>query len=450
MLIKNRKKLATDSLRKAAVDIIEAGIESVLPEKLISFAVNFDPLNKLLQVEGNEYDTSTGRIFVIGGGKAANLMAKTIEQIIGYKNITTGIVNCKSTKGSTRKIKIIKASHPVPDKNGIEGVRQMLSLKKNYSINERDMVICLISGGGSALMPCPATGISLEDQQNITTLLLKSGADIHEINTVRKHLSRTKGGKLGEYFSPARIVSLIISDVVGDDLGVIASGPTYPDSSTFQDAYNILEKYNLIKRAPPTINYYIRLGCTGLIEETPKSLNNCDNHIIGNNRVALEAMSAKATELGFNPLILTAEQKGDTEETAFSRAKEIIYGKYDNYNAILLGGETTPTVPEKSGKGGRNQHYAAVSILAMKEYPGNWLVASVGTDGSDYLSDVAGAMVTCESAGIAESRGLNVRSYIDSFDSHMLLKKLGGSLIETGNTGTNVSDIILYLLQKSL
>jgi glycerate-2-kinase len=312
------------------------------------------------------------------------------------------------------------------------------------------MVICLISGGGSALMPCPATGISLEDQQNITTLLLKSGADIHEINTVRKHLSRTKGGKLGEYFSPARIVSLIISDVVGDDLGVIASGPTYPDSSTFQDAYNILEKYNLIKRAPPTINYYIRLGCTGLIEETPKSLNNCDNHIIGNNRVALEAMSAKATELGFNPLILTAEQKGDTEETAFSRAKEIIYGKYDNYNAILLGGETTPTVPEKSGKGGRNQHYAAVSILAMKEYPGNWLVASVGTDGSDYLSDVAGAMVTGESAGIAESRGLNVRSYIDSFDSHMLLKKLGGSLIETGNTGTNVSDIILYLLQKSL
>jgi glycerate 2-kinase len=449
MLIKNRKRLATDSRRKAAVDIIEAGIDSVLPEKLISSAVNFNPYNKVLQIQSHEYDTSPGRIFIIGGGKAANLMAKTIEQIIGYKNITAGIVNCKSIEGSTRIIKTIKAGHPVPDKKGIDGVKQMLALKKNYSINERDTIICLISGGGSALMPCPSIGISLEDQQNITTLLLKSGAEIHKINTVRKHLSRIKGGKLGEYFSPACMVSLIISDVVGDDLSVIASGPTYPDASTFQDAYNILEQYNLVKRAPPIINYYLRMGCTGLIEETPISLNNCHNYIIGNNRIALEAMAAKASELGFNPLILTAEQKGDTGEIAFYRAKEISYGKYDNYNAILLGGETTPTIPEKSGKGGRNQHYAAVSLLAMKEYPGRWLVASVGTDGSDYISDVAGAMVTSESTGIAESSGLNIQSYIDRFDSHMLLKKLDGSLIETGSTGTNVGDVILYLLKKN-
>jgi glycerate 2-kinase len=450
MLIKNKNRLATDPLRKAAVDSIVAGIDSVLPEKLISSAVNFNPLNKVLQVQGNEYDTSPGRIFVIGGGKAANLMAKTIEQIIDYKNITAGIVNCKSTKVSTGKIKTIKASHPVPDKKGIEGMRQMLALKKNYSINELDTVICLISGGGSALMPCPATGINLEDQQNITTLLLKSGADIHEINTVRKHLSRTKGGKLGEYFLPARLVSLIISDVVGDDLSIIASGPTYPDSSTFQDACEVLERYNLSNRAPPIINAYLRLGCTGLIEETPKSLNNCNNYIIGNNRLALEAMAAKVSELGFNPLILTAKQTGDTSETAIARAEEIIAGKYDDYNAILLGGETTPAVPEKSGKGGRNQHYAAVSLIAMKKYPGSWLVASVGTDGSDYISDVAGAMVTNESSGIAESKGLNVQSYIDRFDSHMLLKKMGGSLIETGNTGTNVSDVILYLLGNNI
>jgi glycerate 2-kinase len=446
MLIKNRKRLATDSLRKAAVDIIEAGIDSVLPHKLISSSVSFNPQSKVLQVLGHDYHTSQGRIFVIGGGKAANMMAETIEQIIGYKNITAGIVNCKSTKSSTRKIKTIKAGHPIPDKKGIDGVRQMLALKKNYFTNEQDSVICLVSGGGSALMPCPATGISLEDQQNITTLLLKSGADIHEINTVRKHLSQTKGGKLGEYFSPARIISLIISDVVGDDLSVIASGPTYPDSSTFQDAHDILKKYDLLKRVPPVINHYLRLGCSGLIEETPKSLNNCHNCIIGNNRIALEAMAAKASEMGFNPLILTAEQKGETGETALSRAKEIIDGKYNDYNAILLGGETTPAVPEKSGKGGRNQHYAAVSVLAMKEYPGKWLAASVGTDGSDYISDVAGAMVTDESSDIAESTGLKVQSYIDRFDSHMLLKKLGGSLIETGSTGTNVSDVILYLL----
>jgi glycerate 2-kinase len=448
MLIKNKNSLAITPLRKHALDIIEAGIASVLPETLLESAVAFNPQNKILTVKNIEYDISDGRIFVIGGGKAANLMAEAIEKIIGYENITAGTVTSKNADRSTQKIEVIEAGHPLPDERGIEGIQEMLEMKRGYTINEADTIICLLSGGGSSLMPCPVPGISLEDKQIITGLLLKSGADIYEINTVRKHLSKIKGGRLGKFFSPAQVISLIISDVVADDLSVIASGPTFPDSSTFQDAYQVLIKYNLLPMTPVNIVSYLRLGCAGFIEETPKSLTNCHNHIIGNNRLALETMASKAGELGFDPVILTSEQKGDTAEVALARAQEILDGKYNNHTAILLGGETTPKITDNTGEGGRNQHYAAVSLIAMMKSPGKWLVASVGTDGSDYLPDIAGAIVTDDSLKTAIARGINVQSYIDRFDSYTLFEKLGNSLIETGSTGTNVSDVMLYLLKK--
>jgi glycerate 2-kinase len=448
MIVKNSNELATTALRKQALKIIEVGIERVLPRTIMRSAINYDVASKSLKMKGVTYSATQSRIFVIGGGKASGLMAEALEDTVGIENVFAGIVNCKGGGYRTKRVRVIKASHPLPDKRGFNGVMQMLALKEKFSINENDLVMCLISGGGSALMPCPVDSISLEDKQGTTELLLKCGAEIHEINAVRKHLSRIKGGRLGKFYSPVKVVSLIISDVIGDDLDVIASGPTYPDSSTFQDTHDILEKYDLISRIPESVIAYIKRGCRGEVAETPKSLTNCDNHIIGNNRLALEAMAQKAEELGFTPLVVTAEQKGDTAEAAFMRAKEILEGKYQGYDAILIGGETTPKLPEYAGKGGRNQHYAAVSMLAMNSYPGYWVLASVGTDGSDYLPDVAGAMVDNNTLLRATSRGIAVKAYVDNFDSNTLFKKISGTLIITGNTGTNVSDVMLYLLSR--
>jgi len=445
-MIKNRDELATTELRRQALDIIEAGIERVLPENIMKSALSYDPAGKSLKVNNAAYQVADGRIFVIGGGKASGLMAEALEETLGANNILAGIVNCKGGTYRTKRIKLIKAGHPIPDKRGLNGVRQMLDLKDKHSIIDKDLVICLVSGGGSALMPCPTSNISLEDNQKTTQLLLNCGAEIHEINAVRKHLSGIKGGLLGEFYSPTNVVSLIISDVIGDDLDTIASGPTYPDSSTFKDAYDVLEKYGLTATVPKSVLSYLKMGCRGEVLETPKKLTNCHNHIIGNNRLALEAMANQAEELGLKPLIVTTEQKGDTAEAAYLRAGEILEGKYQGYNAILIGGETTPKLPDNAGRGGRNQHYAAVSMLAMKSYPGYWLAASIGTDGSDYLPNVAGAMVDNETLLRATFRGIEVKEYIDRFDSNTLFKKIGGALIITGDTGTNVSDVMLYLL----
>jgi len=445
LIIKNREELISSELRSRAVNLIEAGINSVLPANLMQASLRYDDRKKKLAVQGSSYDVSRSRIFVTGGGKAAGLMAEELEKIIGAGSITAGIVNCKSDGYNTGKISVLKAGHPIPDSAGIRGVRNMLAMKARYSIGRDDLVICLISGGGSALLPFPVSGVTLKDKQNITQLLLRCGADIGEINTVRKHLSLFKGGNLGRFYGPAKVISLIISDVVGDDLGMIASGPTVPDPSTFNDACHVLEKYGLVDKASQNAIDYIRRGCRGLEPETPKSLDNCDNYLIGNNRLALEAMAEKASDLGLKPCIVTAEQTGDTAEVAYAIARDFIAGKYRGFNVVLIGGETTPRLPENSGRGGRNQHYAAVSMLAMSQCPPPWLVASVGTDGSDYLPDVAGAMVDDRSLDMALASGINVEDYIARFDSNTLFQKMGKSLIITGPTGTNVSDVILYL-----
>jgi glycerate-2-kinase len=449
MIIQNKRELATTELRRRVLDIVEAGISRVLPANIITSAVKYDPARRILTLNKDRYDLSRGRIFVIGGGKASALMAQTLESVLSPENITDGVVNCKSKHGQTSKIKMLEAGHPVPDENGLKGVAQMLALKNRYSIDENDLVICLISGGGSALMPCPVPGVSLKDKQEITELLLGCGANIHEINAVRKHLSRTKGGGLGKYFSPAKVVSLILSDVIGNDLDVIASGPTCPDASTFSSAYKVLQKYGLLSRAPEAAVNFITTGCQGKVKETPKSLANCHNYLLGDNSLALEAMSRTAAGMGLSPFIVTAEQEGETTAVARLRAGEILSKKYASYKILLIGGETTPQLPENAGRGGRNQHYAAASMLALAEYQGKWALASVGTDGSDFLPDVAGAIVDHDSLPQAQARNIDVPSYLARYDSHTLMKKIGHSLIVTGSTGTNVGDIIVYALGEA-
>jgi len=445
MIIKNWNALATNELRKKALDIIEAGITSVLPPNIIKAAVKYSATSKTLFINSDTYSTSGGRIFVIGGGKASSLMAEALEAIIQPENITAGVVNCRGSHYNTSKIEVITAGHPIPDGRGIDGVSEMLDLKRRYSINERDFILCLISGGGSALMPYPVYEVSLEAKQEITRLLLDSGAEIGEINIVRKHLSQVKGGQLGRYYLPATVISLILSDVIGNDLSVIASGPTYPDSSTFSGACEVLERYHLLSRAPKSVIDFLRKGCLGEVVETPKALDNCQNYIIGDNSLALEAMQSRAKQMRLAPCIVTGQQQGDVNAVAVARAEELLNMKYAEYNAILIGGETTMTLPSSSGRGGRNQHYAAVSMLAMEKYQSEWVVASVGTDGSDFLPDVAGAMVDQNSLDIARNKGIDVKSYIETCDSNTLLGQIGNSLIITGDTGTNVGDIIVYL-----
>ena len=223
-LVKNKTELVTTELRKQALELIEAGITAVLPQNIMKSRLNYDLTSKILTINNDSYNLSSGRLFIIGGGKAAGAMAKTLESIIPPDDICAGVVICNTGDHRPRKIEILEAGHPIPDQRGQNGVRKILEIKDEYSITEHDLILCLLSGGGSALMTYPVEGVSLNDQQKTTELLLASGAEIQEINIVRKHISKIKGGKLGSYFSPATVVSLIISDVVGNDLSAIASG----------------------------------------------------------------------------------------------------------------------------------------------------------------------------------------------------------------------------------
>ena len=447
MIIKNCSEIGSTPLRRYAAEILEAGIKAALPSNIIPKAFLYYPENRILAVNSGFYNLDK-RVFAIGGGKASGRMAQAIEQILPESILTGGIVIDRSSDFDTKKIKVLTAGHPIPDSRGVRAVKEMLSLKEKCKIDEYDTVICLLSGGGSALMPYPAEGITLADKQSVTAKLLSCGAEIAEINTVRKHLSRVKGGQLGHYFAPAKVITLIISDVIGNDLSTIASGPTYPDKTTFNDALVILEKYDLIDKLPLNVITLLRNGEEGKNPETPKQLDNCDNYIIADNRLALEAIKQKAAELGFNPFVITFEQKGETTAVAVNRAFEVLNGKYGEYEALIIGGETTPVLPEKCGIGGRNQHYVAASISILQNLPGEWLVAAMGTDGSDYMPGIAGAIADNDTVQTIHERSLDIESYICHYDSNALLKSAGNSLIVTGDTGTNVGDIMLYLLKK--
>ncbi|MEA3398310.1 MAG: DUF4147 domain-containing protein [Patescibacteria group bacterium] len=447
-IIKNYNQLATSKARKNVLNIIEAGIKKVHPHNLIEIAIQYNETFNSVTVQNNTYDIIKGRIFVIGGGKASGFMAEKLEEIIGAKNITVGVVNCTKDDYQTEKIKIIKASHPLPDKKGVKGVEKMLELKNKYKINKKDLVICLISGGGSALMPCPVEGIKLKDKQLTTQLLLESGADIREINIVRKHLSKAKGGQLAVHFAPAQVVSVIISDVVENNMDVIASGATVADPTTFRDAYAVLSKHGLLEKIPQSIRRYIEQGVHGKAEETPKEVSNCNNYIIGDAATAMETMALEAKKIGLKPLIASCELVGETETVAIEKARDIASGDYESFDLVLFGGETTPKLPANYGRGGRNQHYIAVSMFALRDMSRTWAMASIATDGIDYLPGVAGAIIDDNSLSRSREIGQKTEDLIKNYATNNLFTQLGDSLINTDETGTNVGDIVVYYLKK--
>ena len=454
-VIKNYEKLIKNGLtqkdrdaRHIALNCILTALNAVNPKKAVFNNVKLR--ENLLVIGRYKFDLTEYRnIYVLGGGKASGLMAEAIEEILGDK-ITSGVINVlKGTEKmvKTKKIKINGATHPIPGEEGVNSTKAMLEIARKAG--KDDLIIALISGGGSALMPCPADPVTLEDKKIVTNLLLKCGATINEINVVRKHLSEFKGGQLAKTAYPATLVSLIISDVVGDPLDIIASGPTVPDSSTFQDAYNVLKKYNLLNKIPENIKKRIQLGLSGKIEETPKPgdkiFRNVHNILIASNRTACIAAVKKARELGINSMLLSTYIEGEARHVGAvlaGLAKEI-----HNYDTpvkkpavIVCGGETTVTVVG-NGKGGRNQELALGSALKISGLNGI-VIASVGTDGKDGTSDAAGAIVDGQTLKRAQKLGLDATKYLADNNSYMFFKKLGDAIF-TGTTGTNVNDLII-------
>lgn len=411
------------NLREDAFKIINKSIESVLPDKAVKEEV------EKLNLSGN--------VYLVAIGKAAWRMAKAAKDFLKDK-IEEGIVITKygHSQGQIEGLKIYEAGHPVPDENTIKATEKVVELVKK--LNEKDTLLFLVSGGGSALFELPVEEISLEDLKRTTDLLLKSGANIVEINTIRKHLSQVKGGKFAKLVEPAKIYSLVLSDVLGDRLDSIASGPAYPDSTTVQDVERIVEKYRL-NLSEHVIN--------ALKNETPKELNNVETRIVGSVSKVCENAQEIAKSLGYSTLILTTTLDCEAKEAGSflaSIAKEVKEKNrpLEKPCAIILGGETVVHVRGK-GMGGRNQELALSAARGISNYE-DVVIVSVGTDGTDGPTDAAGGIVDGMTVQRLEEKGINIEDVIDNNDSYHALQSIDG-LVITGPTGTNVNDLTFIL-----
>jgi glycerate-2-kinase len=453
----NKEKLIengeTSDLRRGrdlALQCLEQAVNAADPKRLIKAKVKVK--KDQLQVEGCTFDLGKFKhVYVVGGGKAGGKMAQAIEEILG-KHVTAGVVNIPyGTTQKTNVIELNEASHPVPNEAGVAGTFRIMALAEQAK--KEDLVICLISGGGSSLMPLPHEGISLKDKQALTNALLKSGAAITEINTVRKHLSAFKGGWLAKKAYPATLLNLVLSDVMGDPLDSIASGPTVPDISTFSDARKILEKYDLWLKVPVSIRKILLEGARGLLQETPKPndlvFEKVHNLVIGNNRTASLAAIDFLGSKGLNTLLLADMLVGEAKEVGKALAKLASEGfvctDTSRSLGVVAGGETTVTVRGK-GVGGRNQELALSAALNLKESE-ECVIASFSTDGIDGPTDAAGAIVDRCTLRRARQLGLDPEKYIADNDSYSFFSKLG-DLIYTEATGTNVNDVSVIVALK--
>jgi glycerate 2-kinase len=396
-------------------------------------------------------NASPGKIYVVGAGKAGAAMSRAAEEVFGER-IASGIVVVKEGYTSTggvplSRIALIEAGHPVPDQRGVDATTRLLDTVGDA--REEDLVVCLISGGGSALLTSPAKGISLEDVQETTRLLLRSGATINELNAVRKHLSRVSGGQLARSASPASILSLILSDVTGSPLDVIASGPTVPDPTTYADALEIIERYSLSSEVPGSVLERLQMGIAGQVAETPKPgdalFERVTNRLVASNVTAVEAAAGQARTLGLDTLVASTFLEGEAREVGMALAavaKEMAtYGRpVRRPGCVLFGGETTVTV-RGSGMGGRNTELALGAALALDGWGPDVVVASLATDGGDGSSPSAGAISDGTTIGRGKSLGLDAHDALDRNDSYSYWRSLGDAMM-TGPTGTNVNDVM--------
>lgn len=426
--------------------IIKAGIAAVEPATCVIRAVRLE--GSRLAVAGREYDLSKiERILVLGAGKGSAAMAAGLESVLGGR-IAGGRVTVKYGHSCPlTRVVIGEAGHPVPDEAGVKEAQEALKLAGDAGAN--DLVFCLISGGGSALWPAPVAPLTLPEKQAVTKLLLGCGASIDEINAVRKHLSRIKGGQLAAAVAPARLIGLMLSDVIGDRLDVIASGPTCPDAHRFADAWNVIGKYKLEERIPESAATYLRKGMAGQHPETPKPNSEIfarvQNEIVGSNTAALEAAAEIARVRGYTVNVITSSQSGDT----VSLARDIA-GRVDalrgqpGRQCLLWGGETTVVLCDEPGLGGRNQHLA-LSVAKSIQGAHDVTFASVGTDGTDGPTDAAGAIVDGETLSRGAKQGMDCKRHLNGHDSYPYLKACG-DLVITGPTNTNVMDVQVLLV----
>jgi len=434
--------MTVSQLRQSARKIWEAALAAANPATCLHNAIQVS--HGVLSV-GEKQLRLDGRVIVVGAGKAAARMAQVVEEIVGG-HISGGLVVTKyGHELPLNRIRLVEAGHPLPDENGVRAVRDMRELVSDLKTN--DLVLSLISGGGSALWPSPAEGITLEEKQDVTQLLLRAGATIQELNGVRKHLSGIKGGQLARWASPARVISLIMSDVIGDPLDFIASGPTAPDTTSFADALATIQKYGV--NPSKTILQRLMAGARGQIPENPKPgdpvFQSVDNRIIANNQLLVDAASKKAKELGFNTVNLGTGLAGEAKDVArlFTRIGDM---PVQSPACVLAAGETTVAV-RGNGLGGRNQEMAAAWAIAMASdpVPPPCCFASVATDGTDGPTDAAGGLVDPLTCARAVQLGLEPMKFLEENDSYHLLEATG-DLIVTGPTQTNLMDLQILLV----
>ena len=439
-------------MEKMAQDFIEKALKTVDPYQLIHDQVKVsDGVLKLAGRQDSIDLSAFKNIYCIGAGKGTAPMAAAMEELLG-DYLKGGVITVKYGHGiPTQKIKVLEAGHPIPDENTLTHTRQMLKLAEQAGGD--DLVIVLLSGGGSALMEALPDSISLQQWAELNQSLLASGADITQINTIRKHLSLTKGGRLAQKIAPAQTLTLILSDVIGDPLNSIASGPTSPDPTTFQDALDVIKQYQLEKDIGPAILEYLQAGCAGQIEENPKEeeaiFKRVRNYIIGNNALALKKLEQLATEQGFKTLLLTDRVQGEAREIAKILAAMVQSALYSGFPVsspacLILGGESTVTL-QGNGKGGRNQELTLAMLQALQNVKEDYYFCSLGSDGTDGPTDAAGAWIDHRTMVKVKKAGLSIADYLNRNDSYHFFKAID-QLIITGPTRTNVMDMMFCLI----
>ncbi len=427
--------------------LLLAGLDAADPESAIQRAVRIK--NNRLKVGTREYDlTGFSRIVCIGAGKASGAMAAALERQLGSRLEGGLVVVNDGHVGRTKRIQLIEARHPVPDHRSEKAARRMIRLLE--SLTNRDLVLMVLSGGASSLLAAPAVGLTLKEKQLTTRLLLRSGAAIQEINTVRKHLSGIKGGRLAGA-TTASVMTLILSDVPGDDPATIGSGPMAPDPSTFADAKKVLDTYGIRNRIPLTVRRHVDRGVQGRIPDTPKPgealFSQVHHHVIGNNRAVIGRMAKQANALGLRPLILTTTLSGEARDIGklfgtLARDMHVSGNPVRPPAFLLAGGELTVTVKGK-GIGGRAQEFAlaaATSIAGLSRV----CVAGFGTDGIDGPTEAAGAIVDGRTISRAKQKGVSLEAALRENDSYGFFHRVGGHVV-TGPTGTNVNDVYMIL-----
>jgi len=443
-----------DEMKRTAKALFSRALSAVDPSKILKERIRIERDRLSIKMQGDSekvFDLKAfHKIVLVGTGKASSSMARAIEELFGDR-MTKGVITTKyGHLLPLKQTQIIEAGHPIPDRKGYEGARKIQRLLKESGPN--DLVIFLLSGGGSALLPFPADGIELKEKQEVTQLLLDSGADIKEINTVRKHISWMKGGWVAKWAYPSTVIALILSDVVGDQLDVIGSGPTVPDPSTFEEAWEILKKYGLLNEITPSIRKHLQSGREGKVDETPKpgeaAFEKVSNILIGSNILALREAKKEAESLGFNTLILSSSIEGETREASrfhTAVAKEVISSgnPIPRPACILSGGETTVTIKGK-GLGGRNQEFVLAGALEISGVE-KVVLLSGGTDGTDGPTDASGALADHTTVHRAKTMGLNPKAHLENNDAYPFFQKLGDLLI-TGPTHTNVMDVRIILV----